>query len=65
MCTDCARKDSMYLAETPRKVNRSSTARSRSRSAVGYMGWPSYKTMVAPVPKAITNQFHIIQPQVV
>ena len=31
----------------------------------GWNGLPSYKTMVLPKESAETNQFHIIQPQVV
>jgi hypothetical protein len=31
----------------------------------GKKGDPSYKTMVAPMARLVTSQFHIIQPQVV
>ena len=63
--TECWRSDSMYLAETPRKVNFSSATSRRSLSGSGYIGCPSTRTTVAPVPSAMTSQFHIIHPAVV
>ena len=55
----------MNLAETPKKSNFSFWAISNNRSGFGYIGWPSNNTMVAPAPRPVANQFHIIQPQVV
>ncbi len=47
------------------KVNFSSVTSRRSLSGSGNIGCPSARTTVAPVPSAMTSQFHIIHPAVV
>jgi hypothetical protein len=42
----------------------SSAMRQRERGS-GWKGEPSKRTTVAPAPRPLTSQFHIIQPQVV
>ena len=55
-----------YLALVPKQCTPDSAARRQrmSGSAAG-IGAPSYSTSVAPTASPLTNQFHIIQPQVV
>src|SRR3990167_8524501 len=55
----------MYFALVPKILMFSRSAMSHSESTSGYVGEPSYSTMVAPSASADTSQFHIIQPQVV
>jgi hypothetical protein len=55
----------MYLADTPSIVTPTSSTRSKRASGPGWNGLPSNRTIVAPVDKPETSQFHIIQPQVV
>ena len=56
---------SMYLAEVPNTVMRSSSAKSNSTLGPGWKGEPSYRSSVMPVARPEASQFHIIQPQVV
>ena len=55
----------MNLAEVPKKVQRSSAAKSNSTLPLGWKGEPSKSSRVAPEARPVTSQFHIIQPQVV
>ena len=56
---------SMYFALTPNKVIFSLSTMLRSKSFFLYIGKPSKRTIDALEHKLLTNQFHIIQPQVV
>ena len=56
---------SRNFADVPKKVTPTSSARSKSRFASGYVGAPSNSTSVAPVASPDASQFHIIQPAVV
>ncbi|MCH7664657.1 MAG: hypothetical protein IH936_01810 [Acidobacteria bacterium] len=55
----------MNFAEVPNTVMRSFSAKSNSAFASGWNGDPSYSIKVASEARPDTNQFHIIQPQVV
>ena len=55
----------MYLALVPKTLILWSCAMRHITERSGYPGLPSNSTTLAPVNRALTSQFHIIQPQVV
>ena len=54
-----------YLGLVPNAVTPCAATIRQSASVVGCAGEPSHKTMVVPVNRPDTSQFHIIHPQVV
>ena len=56
---------SMNLAEVPRWVMPSASAKSNRIAPRRMNGEPSYNSSVAPEARPEASQFHIIQPQVV